>query len=112
MNKYSKPLPNLYSRKLTAFRTRNHRLPIKTGRWNGTPINDRKCFLCDKNELGDEFHYICKCSHFQESRKLLIKKQYYTHPNVIKFKTLLNNENKEELINLSKFITIIMKETR
>jgi hypothetical protein len=40
------------------FRTANHKLPIEIGRWNNTNRNNRICTHCNKNELGDEFHYI------------------------------------------------------
>ena len=49
---------------LIKFRTANHKLPIETGRWDNTPHEDRKCILCDKNDIGDEFHYIFKCPFF------------------------------------------------
>ena len=40
---------------LTRFRTNNHKLAIETGRWNKSPINERKCIFC--LELEDEFHF-------------------------------------------------------
>ena len=39
----------------TRFRTNNHMLAIETGRWNKSPINERKCNFC--LELEDEFHF-------------------------------------------------------
>ena len=29
---------------------------------------DTKCKICDKNEIGDEFHYLFICPVFQEDR--------------------------------------------
>ena len=40
------------------LRTSNHYLPVETGRWNNTERHERKCTLCNENELGDEYHYI------------------------------------------------------
>ena len=42
------------------FRLGSHYLPIEIGRWSRTPRTDRKCIYCD--ELGDEAHYIYKCT--------------------------------------------------
>ena len=38
------------------FRTSNSKLPVETGIWRNVPLHDRKCELCNKNDLGDEFH--------------------------------------------------------
>ena len=40
------------------FCTCNHKLPIETGRWINVERNERKCIFFDKNDIGDEFHYI------------------------------------------------------
>ena len=40
---------------LISFRTRNHRLPVETGRWYGIEHNNRKCNLCN-TDIGDEHH--------------------------------------------------------
>ena len=45
------------------FRTCNHKLPIETGRWINVERNERKCIFCDKNDIGDEFHYILVCPY-------------------------------------------------
>jgi hypothetical protein len=46
---------------LCKFRTTNHKLPIEHGRWNNIPHENRKCNLCNLEEIGDEFHYISNC---------------------------------------------------
>ena len=61
---YIKKLPTYYCKTLISFLTRNHKLPIETGRWASTPINERKCPQC--NDIGDEFHYLIKFPQFQE----------------------------------------------
>ena len=33
---------------LLKFRLSNHRLHVETGRWDNTPLEDRKCTLCSK----------------------------------------------------------------
>ena len=86
-SKYLTILPESLSRKLLAFRTRNHRLPVEIGIWTGKPLSDRKCEHC--NDLGDEFHYILKCDLFKDDRKLLIKQYYYRRPNTVHVHNLI-----------------------
>lgn len=45
---------------LFKFRTTNHRLRIKIGRWKNIRRERWTCKLCNSNVLGDEFHYIMK----------------------------------------------------
>ena len=47
------------------FRTANHKLPIETGRWNNTERENRICTKCNSGDLGDEYHYIMECKHFE-----------------------------------------------
>ena len=90
------------------FRTSNNKLPVEKGRWENIPLQDRKCNLCPKNDVGDEFHYLLTCPFFEAGRKIHIKPYYNVRPNVIKFKALLQSCNKKILIELSKFLKVIM----
>ena len=36
-------------------------LPAGIGRWENVPLVDKKCFLYDKKDIGDEFHYVVTC---------------------------------------------------
>ena len=90
------------------FRTRNHRLPIEVGRWSGIQINQRLCSFC--NELGDEFHYLMTCKHFELERKYYLKRYYYIRPNIVKFGQLMNMRKVVDLKNLCRFINIIIKQ--
>ena len=111
MNKYFSFLPAKYCRILTAFRTRNHCLPVETGRWSSIPISERICQLCNA-DIGDEYHSIMQCSFFSEQRRFI--KPYYTRKiNTIKFNELMNHISKKSVIrNLSFFIEIIIKHFR
>lgn len=111
INSYFSFLSNKKCQILTAFRTRNHRLPIEVGRWSGTPMNERVCWFCN-NEIGDEFHYVLTCRYFNEERRKYIKPFYRTHPNAVKFKLLMNHSNKFIITNLCSFVEIIMKTVR
>ena len=64
---------------------------------------------CNKNELGDEFHYILDCLIFEQDRNIDIPKYYYSRPNVLKYKLLFSSKKKSELIKLSTFINHINK---
>lgn len=89
---------------LIKFRTTNHKLPVEKGRWENIPHKDRKCNLCDKNDIGDEFHYLFTCPFFAGERAALIKPYFYNRPNILKFKELLQSRNKKLLIHLSQFV--------
>ena len=47
---------------LVKFRTGNHRFPVEIYRWEGIPLSERKCTLCNSNDIGDEYHYLLKCN--------------------------------------------------
>ena len=108
MNKYFYILNNTQCRILTAFRTRNHRLPIELGRWSNIPISERKCHLCHMN-VGGEFHYLFDCNYFCEERNLHIKHYYRRSPNTLKMTELMNNSNASVLKQLTYFTEKIMK---
>lgn len=103
---YLKKLPEYFARIILAFRTRNHKLPIETGRWRGIPRKERICKLCNK-DIGDEFHYIMSCKVFDTDRRKFIKPYFYTNPNTIKFNQLMNESNIKQLTNLACFIKTI-----
>ena len=52
--KYFKSLPQSDTLELFKFRTANHKLPIETGRWDGTTLENRKCNLCEHEVIGSE----------------------------------------------------------
>ena len=94
---------------LLKFRLSNHRFPIETCRWENIPLEERKCNLCEKSDIGDEFHYLFVCNHFKSERKHFLRPYFYKSPNIIKFKKLLSTKNINLLIKLSSFVGIIMK---
>ena len=96
---------------LIKFRTRNHKLPIEFNSWtkNFKPENERKCVICDLNDLGDEYHYVMICPVFREIREIYLKKYYRNRPSVFKFTTLMQSKNHKIMTNLAKFIREIME---
>ena len=90
------------------FRTSNHKLPVETGQWENVPLDERKCQLYTKTDIGDKFHYLLCCEFFEPERKRLLKPNFYTRPNMLKFKDLLCSDNIAILKKLSEFVKVIM----
>jgi hypothetical protein len=44
------------------------------GRWSNIPRENRHCELCQKNQIGDEYHYIFECTNLSEKRTSLLPK--------------------------------------
>ena len=63
---------------MVKFRTANFKLPIEIGCWENVPVNERKCTMCDTNDIGDSFHYLFKCPFFVLERSELFKPYFYT----------------------------------
>lgn len=66
--KYLKILPFSQALPIYKIRTANHYFPVETGRWNGTAMTDRICTLCNRNEIGNENHYLFHCELFSSER--------------------------------------------
>ena len=92
---------------LTNFRLSSSKLPIEKLRYTGIQRSDRHCTLCDKNEVGDEFHYlfICQNDQIKNKRKEFLPRHYCKHPNMYKLHNLLNVKTRKKLTNLAKFIS-------
>ena len=64
--KYESYLDNIPSNKIvgiTRFRLSSHFLPIEALRYNNIKREERKCTICNLNEMGDEQHYLLKCNN-------------------------------------------------
>ena len=109
LERYFLTLPPKQYLTLVKFRTSNHRFPVETCRWEGIPLADRKCNLCDKNDIADEVHYLLICPFFAEHRSNYIDRYFYRRPNILKFKELLCINSVVKLKKLCKFIDILFK---
>ena len=69
-------------------------------------------FLCNKNELGDEFHYLFNCEYFSRSRLKLLPVWSYQSPNIVKFEQLMTSNDRIILTKLALFIKIILTKFR
>ena len=108
LESYLITLPRRFYIPLIKFRTANYKLPMETGRWDDSSIEERKCRICNKNDVGDDFHYLLICPYFEYDRSQLLKRHFYIRPNILKYKELLTSNNTNILTNLSKFSNIIM----
>ena len=107
--KYLIKLSPQLRRYVCRFRCRNHRLPVEL--IHIVNLDDKKCTLCDLDEIGDEFHYLLKCTAFQRERSSLIKRYYYTRPSSLKLYSLMNSTG-GDLIKLAKLVKTIMDTVR
>ena len=109
LEKYLLTLPIKKAKLLCKFRTCNLKLPIEIGRWNNTRREERKCNLCNTNDLGDEFHYMFSYDQIdiKTMRKKCLPVYYYRNPNTVKFERLFNCTDRNTLNMLCKFIHVI-----
>ncbi|MCG8046717.1 MAG: reverse transcriptase domain-containing protein [Candidatus Thiodiazotropha endolucinida] len=108
MNNFISNLTNKECKSLIAFRTRNHKMPVETGRWHSIPLNERLCTLCS-SDVGDEYHYLLQCKFFENDRKKYISTYYTKRPNTHKLHELMNVTNVQAQKRLTRFVEIILK---
>ena len=101
-------LPKNLSIELCRFRCLNSNLPIEKGRYFGIERENRLCSLCDRQELGDEYHYIFNCTFFINERHKYIQRNIFHHPNILKYQNLMCSTEKNVLIKLALFVKTIM----
>ena len=91
---------------ITKFRTSNSKIPVVLGRYNNTPRENRKCHLCQSDDIGDEYHLLLKCDNvlLQEYRELYFPLYYIHNPSIYKFCQILNNMNELQLEKLAMFL--------
>ena len=90
---------------MSRFRCGYNRLPAN--KYNGSE-SERKCNLCDAQDVGDEFHYLFVCDYFKRDRNLYLDKYFIVRPNTLKMDQLFNVRNKKMLRNLATFQALIM----
>ena len=97
---------------LCKFRTNNHYLPVIVGRYKQIEYSNRICTLCKNNDVGDEFHYLFKCSFFNAERHKFVDHNYTHGANTLKMNHLFNSKDLTELKNLACFAKIIMNQCK
>ena len=104
---YLKTLPKQEYLPLLKFRTANHRLPVETGRYDGTPLEDRKCPLCDSDQVGSEKHYLFDCHYFHTIRQQYLTNHLNRHEMCIEI--IFTITSIPELKQLSAFVKRVMR---
>jgi len=77
------------------FRTLNHKLPIEKGRWENIETNPGTYNFCNKDEIGEDFHFSLECKHFENSWKTYIDAYY--RKSVVKFGEPIKSKNKVKI---------------
>ena len=93
---------------LVNIRTSNHKLPVEIQSWRifFKQREERICNVCDLGEVGDEFHYLAKCTVFAEDRQKFIP--FIIQDNSIQnFIKILKSDNIGILRGLAKFLNIL-----
>ena len=90
------------------YRCGNSKIPVVLGRYTNKSIDECLCQLCNNTDIGDEYHYIMICKFFETDRRNLIPHYYWRNPNTTMFELLFSTENRNILIRLSKFISLIL----
>ena len=60
-------------------------MQVERGRLENVEHSKRKCELCQKNDIGDNFHCLLVCPFFKHQRKQYLDSYYLQRPNVIKY---------------------------
>jgi hypothetical protein len=94
---------------LAKIRLSSHKLMIEQGRHRHIAREDRKCELCSRNEIEDEFHFILICDVYGELRARYIPPYYRRRPWMFKLVQLLNVRSKTVQHRLSKYILQALK---
>ena len=57
---------------------------VEKGRWMKPRVQyiDKKCTLCNDNDIQDEYHIVLKCAYYNEVRRKYIKPYYHRHPSI------------------------------
>jgi hypothetical protein len=92
-----------YRNAIAKLRLGSHNLAIETGRHRQVDRTQRKCNMCNLNDLEDEFHFVLKCPFYSNLRQQFISSYYSRHPSVFKFISLINSDRKSVLIKLAKY---------
>ena len=57
---------------LANFRCSGHKLEVERGRWENVDRSLRHCKCCKNDEVEDEYHFVARCSCFNEIRQKFI----------------------------------------
>ena len=111
LENYLLKLSTKNARILGKFRTGNVKLPIETGRWFNIERHHRISHLCN-SDVGDEFHYIFKCTSLSAERNEYTTSYYTNRASAFSFFHLFSTTNKSLLCKLCKYLQIVIERVR
>ena len=87
---------------LTKLRLSSHKLPIEQMRYQNVASDKRLCTICEGGEVGDEIHFLTKCSNskmiesrhkfFENARKIQPQLHSFNPQNIIEYCLILHDE--------------------
>ena len=88
---------------IAKLRISAHNFPVEACRKLNIAKQDRKCMMCKNGDIGDEFHYMFKCTHEGilnvrselDAKMIQMNTNYATLGNQCKFKYLLSMADKD-----------------
>jgi hypothetical protein len=85
--------------------------PIETGRWFNISRENRLCKSFEYKDIGDEFHYVFRCTDIciQNARVIYLPKYCRKSPNILKLESLFNVTNKTQLMKICTILDVIME---
>ena len=89
---------------LSRLRVSSHDLQIENGRYHNIPRENRKCVLCNLNQVESEFHFVMVCPLFTDLRRKYLPRFCWNFASHQKFKLLLSSQSKKNIVNLAKFL--------
>ena len=93
-----------YRRALSKIRLSSYDLQIELGRHRGVERSERKCTVCDHNEIEDVFHFVLICPKYAHIRNQHLKRYYRQRPSMFKLVQLFNDDSLSNLKKLAKYI--------
>ena len=84
---YLDNVKRLDRKEVTKFRLSCHNLPVEVMRYGDVDRAQRKCNICKTNEVGDEWHYLNKCTNtaIDDTREQFIQKVKGIQPQLQNF---------------------------
>lgn len=60
--------------------------------------------MCNKNAIGDEYHFTLECDEYNNLRCKYIESYYFKRPSTFKLVQILSVRNNKEVNNLGKYL--------
>ena len=105
---FERYLTNTSCINICKLRTTNLKLP--NNNFNRQEPNENVCKKCNRNAVGDEYHFLLICPSLNNLRQFFLPKHCINHPDEIKLKRLVNSTRKDTQLLLAKYISLGIKQ--